>query len=189
MKPADRLVSTVLGLVLHVCATGNAWAEGISVAADGPLGYVQVGANDGVQSADVGYIAPWIALGTALGAHGFNYWDISLSRWHAKASSGYPSEDTTRVGLTPVFGWAFGESHRLFAEMGIGANVVAPRFRYGCKTFSTTFQFGDHVGLGYRFGAQASEAVSLRFEHFSNAGMREPNPGQNFIELRYAHGF
>jgi len=31
--------------------------------------------------------------------------------------------------------------------------------------------------------------VALRIQHFSNAGLSEPNPGANFVQLRYAYTF
>jgi hypothetical protein len=27
----------------------------------------------------------------------------------------------------------------------------------------------------------------LRVEHFSNAGIKHPNPGENYVQLRYTH--
>ena len=71
--------------------------------------------------------------------------------------------------------------------MGVGANYIVPIFDSGEKRFSTKFNFGDHVAIGRSFG-QHSE-VSLRVEHFSNAGIEHPNPGENFGQLRYAHRF
>jgi hypothetical protein len=75
--------------------------------------------------------------------------------------------------------------------MGIGTSYLNPLFTDGTRHFSTRFNFDDHLGLGYRWGGEAShfgsQEVTLRLEHFSNAGLREPNPGMNFIELRYGH--
>jgi hypothetical protein len=31
--------------------------------------------------------------------------------------------------------------------------------------------------------------VGLRLSHVSNAGIKEPNPGENFLQLRYARSF
>lgn len=89
-----------------------------------------------------------------------------------------------QLGITPVL--RYSRSGRLFFEVGIGANVLAPVYRSNDKRFSTTFNFGDHVALGYRFGARQRHEVALRWQHFSNAGIREPNPGEDFVQLRYA---
>ena len=57
------------------------------------------------------------------------------------------------------------------------------------KRFSTAFNFHDMLGVGYSFGADRAEEVGVRFVHYSNAGIREPNPGINFLQLRYGRRF
>jgi hypothetical protein len=74
-----------------------------------------------------------------------------------------------------------------FAEIGIGANVILPVYRSKEKRFSTTFNFGDHFAIGRQFGAQHQHELALRIQHFSNGGIDEPNPGENFLQLRYSH--
>jgi len=76
-----------------------------------------------------------------------------------------------------------------FVEGGIGATVTSSVYRNFDKHFSTAFNSGDHVGVGYAFGAARKNEIALRAEHFSNAGIKHPNPGQNFVELRYVHHF
>ena len=39
------------------------------------------------------------------------------------------------------------------------------------------------------FGEQKLNEISLRFEHHSNAAIKQPNPGENFLQLRYARRF
>jgi hypothetical protein len=51
------------------------------------------------------------------------------------------------------------------------------------KRFSTAFNFGDHIGIGYRTGRGE---WSLRLQHFSNAGIDTPNPGEDFVQLRWS---
>jgi lipid A 3-O-deacylase len=38
-------------------------------------------------------------------------------------------------------------------------------------------------------GQQRQHELQLRLEHVSNAGIKEPNPGANFVQLRYALHF
>jgi lipid A 3-O-deacylase len=57
------------------------------------------------------------------------------------------------------------------------------------KRFSTVFQFGDLVGMGRRFGPAMEHEVVLGVTHHSNAGVRHPNPGENFVQLQYLHRF
>ena len=39
------------------------------------------------------------------------------------------------------------------------------------------------------FGARGEHEVSLRLQHFSNAGIKHPNPGETFVRLRYVRRF
>ena len=57
------------------------------------------------------------------------------------------------------------------------------------KTFSTRFNFASHLGVGVRLGAQQQHEWLLRVQHVSNAGLKKPNPGENFLQLRYALHF
>lgn len=61
-----------------------------------------------------------------------------------------------------------------------------PLFSTGQKRFSSKFNFDDHVAIGRDFG---HVEVSLRGEHFSNAGISRPNPGEDFGQLRIAYRF
>jgi lipid A 3-O-deacylase len=112
------------------------------------------------------------------------YWEVSLGRWH---SEGKGSQWVGQVGLTPVLRihprrWSEG----WFIEGGIGANLLFPVYHSERKRFSTVFNFGDHIAVGKRFGDKRQHEVALRFQHFSNGGIEEPNPGEDFLQLRYS---
>jgi len=47
----------------------------------------------------------------------------------------------------------------------------------------------DVAGVGRSFGADRRRELSLRLSHSSNAGIKEPNPGETFLQLRYAVKF
>ncbi len=76
-----------------------------------------------------------------------------------------------------------------FVEGGIGANTIGPLYRNDDKRFSTAFNFGDRVGIGRRFGDRGRHEISMRVEHFSNGGIKKPNPGENFLQLQYTRHF
>ena len=101
-----------------------------------------------------------------------------------------PTAWVTQLGLTPAlrYQWDGGDSP-WFAEAGIGINALAPVFRDGDRQFSTAFNFGDHIALGRSFDSDRRKELSLRLQHFSNGGIKRPNPGINFIQLRYTHAF
>ena len=74
-------------------------------------------------------------------------------------------------------------------EAGVGAEIITPRFRTDDRSFRSVLNFGTHLALGCDFGEARQHEISLRAEHFSNAGIRRPNPGENFVQLRYAYRF
>ena len=75
----------------------------------------------------------------------------------------------------------------LYLEGGVGAHVLSDLDVGTGRDFSTRFQFGDHFGAGFRFGADERFDLGLRFQHLSNGGLRNPNPGINFLLLRFAY--
>lgn len=74
-------------------------------------------------------------------------------------------------------------------ELGIGAHYITNHDVYLGRQMSTNFQFGDHVGAGVTLGQKHDWDVMVRFQHLSNAGIQNPNPGINFLQLRVGHWF
>jgi hypothetical protein len=103
------------------------------------------------------------------------YWDVSVGGWHGDEGTVHD------VGLTPVFRYMKDAKHGPYVEGGIGAHILSDSHINSDLGFSTRFQFGDHLGAGYDFGRWDLQA---RFQHLSNGGMRNPNPGINFMILR-----
>lgn len=112
------------------------------------------------------------------------YVEASVGRWHTEGPKGGTIAWPTQFGATPALRFSPSFAPNWFAEIGAGPNYIVPIFHSGEKRFSTEFNFGDHAAIGRRFGASE---VSLRIEHFSNAGIAHPNPGENFIQVRFAH--
>ena len=134
-----------------------------------------------------------IALGLTRDLHLFGstaaspwsiYGEVVVGQWFVHDRSDEPRGNYAQFGVEPVLRRAFAGGP--FVEAGIGLDAITPRYRDGERRFSTKFNFADHVAIGVRFGAVRENEVSLRVEHFSNGGIRSPNPGQNFLELRYA---
>jgi lipid A 3-O-deacylase len=116
------------------------------------------------------------------------YFEAALGRWTAREGGISSSAWATQIGLTPVIRLQpSGIGHDWFAELGVGANYIVPLYRTDHKRFSTEFNFGDHVAIGRQFGGRRQHELALRVEHFSNAGIAHPNPGENFLQLRYAY--
>ncbi|WP_321917641.1 MULTISPECIES: acyloxyacyl hydrolase [unclassified Paraburkholderia] len=57
------------------------------------------------------------------------------------------------------------------------------------RIFSSSFQFGDMVGVGAQFGAHRSYHAGFRFEHLSNTGLERPSPGfhtgQKYVQYNF----
>jgi len=71
----------------------------------------------------------------------------------------------------------------------MGVTLMTTIYQTDRKRFSTSFNFGDHVAVGCSFGARREQELALRLEHFSNAGIKRPNPGESFVQLRYSLRF
>jgi lipid A 3-O-deacylase len=114
--------------------------------------------------------------------------EANLAYWRSHESNA-DNESIFEIGVTPVFRLAPGSGdYRFFAEAGIGAHLLSHTSISG-REFGSAFQFGDLLGAGWRFGARREYELSLRIEHFSNAGIKQPNRGIEFAMLRIARRF
>ena len=122
-------------------------------------------------------------IGTVTG-----YTEFTVGRW--KTAGGDGQDDgrwVTQVGITPVLRlYPNTGLTNWFVEAGVGANVIMPVYSTGDRQFSTEFNFGDHIGVGRVFGTDSRQELVLRLQHFSNGGVKEPNPGENFVQIRYS---
>lgn len=178
-------------LALLVAALFAAPAAQAQASADSPAAYLQGGvAEHDANALTVGAMLPWKGWEHSLwGGQLTAYWDVYVSRWTADAPGGGDMH-TTVVGVTPTFRLRHDDGRSpWFTEAGIGATLASPRYVTAHKTFSTAFNFASHLGLGYSFGAQRQHELMLRLQHVSNASIKKPNPGENFVQLRYALHF
>lgn len=109
------------------------------------------------------------------------YWDAGVTRWS--------SLDATSLTLTPMFRLSFGANDSgvtPFIEGGIGASYFTET-DLGDQDLGGKFQFEDRLGAGLRF-ATGSE-VGVRYYHYSNAGIKQPNDGIDMGALYYRLSF
>ncbi|HJW56065.1 MAG TPA: acyloxyacyl hydrolase [Burkholderiaceae bacterium] len=127
----------------------------------------------------------WKSNGTHVGL----YWDLTLSRWHGTRYLNMPgsTQDITVLGITPVFRLQNDSAKGFYLEGGIGANLFSELYRNNDRRLSTAFEFGDHIGVGYVFSNNLD--LTLKAQHFSNGGIKEPNSGVNFLVLRGSYPF
>lgn len=147
-------------------------------------------ADHGVKKTDLGIVwdpgLTWWQVGgyhfTVVGEGHVAYWDIQED--HAV----HPN--IWEFGLTPVFrfikssGW-----FRPYIEAGIGVRMLSHVRETEDRTFSSSFQFADMVGVGAQFGAHQSYQAGFRFQHLSNASLKRPNPGINFSQIYVQYNF
>ena len=164
-----------------------ALASGPVVAVDGVA--VELGSGDG---ADMGRVAVqwdwnkrWLQ---GQNWHLGGYWDLGLGYWRHDDVRPGQNDEIFEIGLTPVFRVQQNDLRGLYGEIGIGAHFLS-RTSLGDKKFSTSFQFGDHLGVGYRFGAKGAFDLSYRYKHLSNGGIKRPNNGINFNQVRLQYRF
>jgi hypothetical protein len=116
--------------------------------------------------------------------------DASLGGWCIQEGGLVRSPWVTQIGLPPVLRWSpRQQGQRRFLEVGVGVNVLTPVFNDHGRPFSTAFNFGDHLAVGKSFGIRRRDEIALRVQHYSNGGIRQPNPGINFVQARYSHGY
>jgi hypothetical protein len=147
---------------------------------------VSVEAGSGTNSVDLWRIGAqwnwqkkWLQSGDW---HVGGYWDAQIGQWHG-------ASHITDIGLTPVFRLEKNTGYGPYLEGAIGFHYLSGKNISASKQFSTNFQFGDHVGAGFRFGAKGQYDLGLRLQHLSNAGIKHPNPGINFAILRFQYNF
>ena len=144
----------------------------------------QYGVTDGNHRATLNYeTSPlWhVKLGSTrlevVGELGGSYW------WTSSALPGF-ARHMWQLNAIPMFRWW--PTERFYIEGGVGATAVSET-KFHDKDISSTFQFGDHIGAGFKLADNMR--IGLRVSHFSNGGMKKPNQGLNQVQLNFAMGF
>lgn len=189
-RGASLLAVAGLALMGWAASMGTAQAQMASDAYHAPSVYVQGNwAEHSTDGATIGVTLPWNSWRSEVfGSEVRGHWDINLSRWSFNGVAGYNSINV--LGVTPTLRLRPDQGRSAwFWEAGVGATLADDRYRTTEKEFSTRFNFASHVGLGVNFGAQRQHELSVRVQHVSNAGIKHPNPGDNFLQLRYGMHF
>jgi lipid A 3-O-deacylase len=141
-------------------------------------------AENHTYSITAGVLWPWSwqrEFGTAQ-ASGIT--EAFVSHWSGRGTT--QRQSFTQLGLVPLLRLRKdGGRSPWFLEGGIGISVMDRTFRTQDKEFSTRFNFVDVVGVGRSLGPDRRRELSLRVTHISNGGLKKPNPGENFLQLRY----
>jgi lipid A 3-O-deacylase len=152
--------------------------------------FVQAGAGTyDNTSLTVGVAWPWSWRSSLWGAEVSGQTEASISAWRADAFGG-GSQGFTQLSLVPMLRLRPGMgSSAWFFEAGIGISLLDKEYRTPQRRMSTAWNFQDTLGVGMSFGPRREQEIGLRYTHFSNASIQRPNPGLDFIQLRYASRF
>lgn len=162
-----------------------------------PYGERRVFAEAGSTSHDTQSLTVGVTFHSALvdrplwGGRLTSHWDLYISQWRGESlTPGRDRESLTQIAFVPTLRLRLDQGRsRWFVEGGIGASLMDSRYLTPHKTFSTRFNFADHLGAGLNLGARRQHELALRLQHVSNANIKKPNPGEDFLQLRYSTAF
>lgn len=173
-----------------------AWVAATASAQDAPPEQRRIFIDGARAAGDVGLASvgvqlPWEWRRSFLGGELSGHWDAHVAHWRAPAGTAASERrHWTQLALVPTLRLRFdGGRSAWFMEGGIGLSVLDGHYATRHKTFSTRFNFTDHQGIGFNFGAQRQHELMLIVRHVSNGGIRKPNPGEDFVQLRYGFAF
>lgn len=157
-------------------------ADAASFASDGASFELGKGVGEGAEMWRIGVTRDWKKKWLEVGNwHLGGYWEAQIGQW-----SGSNKRSISDLGLTPVFRIQQTSLSAIspYVEGAIGFHVITPTALDENRHFGGAFQFGDHVGAGARFGERGRYDLGLRFQHLSNGGIKKPNDGINFLQVR-----
>ena len=175
----------VAGTAAHAqAAVAPASAQGFGVQAG--IGIAQ---EHKVREADLGFVwDPGLTWWETGGWHFGLTGEAHLSYWHT--NEGAFHHDIYALGLQPMVRFIKDQGAiRPYIEAGVGLRLLSHATITDQYSMGTAFQFTEVVGVGAQFGAHQQYQAGCRFQHISNAGMKEPNPGINFTQLYLQYNF
>lgn len=108
-----------------------------------------------------------------------------LRGWLPALKQAQGRREFTQLLLVPVLRWEIRPAPSpWFVEAGIGLSVLDRRYQLRQTPQASRWNFEEVVAVGYRLG-QGHE-LSIRLSHFSNGGLRHPNPGGERLTVRWS---
>ena len=122
------------------------------------------------------------------------FYEVDLGYWDNKSPFQLPNKSTSNlqeIGFTPTFRLQQNTISGIapYAELAVGFHFLSQTYVGAQRVFGSSFQFGDHVGGGVRFGDKGQYDVGYKYQHLSNAGIKQPNQGINYHILRLQYHF
>jgi opacity protein-like surface antigen len=118
------------------------------------------------------------------------YWDASFGYWD-NDSRQRSKKSIYDLGFTPVFRLQQTNPSGVspYLEAAIGLHYLSQSSVGAERRFGTRFNFGDHLGVGLQFGPHQAFDLGYRYQHLSNASIKQPNQGINFHQVRLQYHF
>ena len=172
------LMAVVIGL-----GASTAQAQALDLVPKGV--FVEIGAAaHSTYVTSAGLVWPWSLRSPLLGGDLTGNTEAFVNHWNSKSWN--HREGYSLIGVVPLLRYRFSDGRSpWFVEGGIGLSLLDSRIQGPDKMMGSSFNFYDVLAAGFSFGANKRQELSLRLTHLSNAGLKKPNPGENFIRLRY----
>lgn len=115
------------------------------------------------------------------------YLQVGVDFWRVPQFTGVRT-DLVALSLTPIYRYVRprNESTDWYFEAGAGAYLLSDTVANYRTSLPTSFQFGSHIGAGLAFGQQRQYEVGLALQHLSNARIKQPNGGINFVQVFFS---
>ncbi|NVK87393.1 MAG: acyloxyacyl hydrolase [Gammaproteobacteria bacterium] len=90
--------------------------------------------------------------------------------------------------VKPTLLWSWPEIGNTVTEFGLGVGHLSSTEYLMIQT-SSHLQFAIHLGVGWQFGEAEQWRTILRYNHYSNGYLDQPNPGVDFMSLSLYYQF
>lgn len=107
--------------------------------------------------------------------------ELAVSYWQARRGD---PDTLWQFSATPMLRWW--PVDYFYTEIGVGATVLN-RTSFAGRHLGTAFQFGNHIGAGFLINR--SHQIGVRYSHFSNGGISQPNNGLDLYQLTYTYRY
>lgn len=116
------------------------------------------------------------------------YFESSVNFW--EYSEQHRHDSNFVLAISPVILYPLHQytNATLYGEFGIGISFLSDS-NFAGKDVGSLYQFEDRLGLVVRYGLKRRHQFSIRYFHYSNAGLSKPNPGLDFVSISYAKLF
>lgn len=114
--------------------------------------------------------------------------EVFVSQWRP-SDSGFHG-NPVQVGAVPYLRYRpDGGRSPWFVEIGIGVSYLDRPYATSDRRMGSQWNFSDNLAIGRNFGPSGQHAWSVRVQHSSNAGLKQPNPGMTLGMIRLSTRF